>query len=70
MFHDQSISNMKCRSFEPANSAAEHDQLEELLIFYRSVVVILDGFSLFQTLRACRNRLARSKNNKGTPEAV
>lgn len=34
-------------------------QLEELSILYPFALVTIDGFSLFQSLRACRNQVAR-----------
>jgi len=61
MFHDQQVHSLKCRSYKPATSAMEHDQLEELFVLYDTVLVTMDGFGLFQTLRACRNHVARCK---------
>lgn len=34
-------------------------QHEELSILYSAALVTIDGFSLFQSLRACRNQVAR-----------
>lgn len=34
-------------------------QHEELSILYPAALVTIDGFSLFQSLRACRNQVAR-----------
>lgn len=34
-------------------------QHEELSILYSAAMVTIDGFSLFQSLRACRNQAAR-----------
>lgn len=34
-------------------------QNEELSILYPAAIVTIDGFSLFQSLRACRNQVAR-----------
>ena len=59
-FHNERVQGLKVRSFVPAAVAMQHDQLEELIILYRTVIVTMDGFGLFQTLRACRNHLARS----------
>jgi hypothetical protein len=61
IFHDQRVTSLKCRSYQPASTAMEHDQLEELFVLYETVLVTMDGFGLFQTLRACRNHLARRK---------
>lgn len=35
------------------------EQHEELSILYPAALVTIDGFSLFQSLRACRNQVAR-----------
>ncbi|EDV20322.1 uncharacterized protein TRIADDRAFT_61281 [Trichoplax adhaerens] len=34
--------------------------LEELIVLYANQVVVIEGFSLYQCLRACRNQLARA----------
>ncbi len=34
-------------------------QHEELTILYKKALVTIDGFSFFQSLRACRNQVAR-----------
>ena len=39
-------------------------QHEELTILYKKALVTIDGFSFFQSLRACRNQVARGKNWK------
>jgi len=36
-------------------------QHEELAILYKRALVTIDGFSLFQSLRACRNQVARGR---------
>lgn len=36
-------------------------QHEELIILYKKAVVSIDGFSLIQSLRACRNQVARGR---------
>lgn len=38
-----------------------HTQNEELSILYPAAIVTIDGFSLFQSLRACRNQVAKGK---------
>lgn len=63
MFHDQPVTSVKCRSFQPGSNSKDHDQLEELFVLYKTVIITVDGFGLFQTLRGCRNHLARSKDN-------
>ena len=37
-------------------------QHEELIILFRKAVVSIDGFSLIQSLRACRNQVARGNH--------
>lgn len=63
MFHDQGVTAFKCRSYKPASSQNEHDQLEEVFILYKTVLVTVEGFGLFQTLRGCRSRIAKVKAN-------
>ena len=36
-------------------------QHEELVILYLRCLVTIDGFSLFQALKACRNQVARGR---------
>lgn len=59
MFHNQPVKAIKCRSYQPAATAMKHDQLEEVFILYQTVLVTMDGFGLFQTLRGCRSHIAR-----------
>jgi len=59
LLHNESVTHVKCQSFEPARHSAAQERSEELYIMYPSVVCVLTGFGLFQTLRACRNQLAR-----------
>jgi len=39
---------------------ASHEQIDELFILYPNAMVTIDGFSLYQSLRACRNQLAKA----------
>jgi hypothetical protein len=59
LLHNESVTHVKCQSFEPARHAAAQEHSEELYVMYPSAVCVLTGFGLFQTLRACRNQLAR-----------
>ena len=36
-------------------------QGEELIILYANAVVVIDGFSLFMALKACRNQIAKGR---------
>ncbi|KAF4522485.1 hypothetical protein B566_EDAN002570 [Ephemera danica] len=58
-FHGEPVSHLKCQSFRRASHSAASEQAEELYVVYPTCVTTLPGFSLFQTLRACRNQLAR-----------
>jgi len=57
------VAHLKCQSFKRASHSAAQEQPEELYVVYQGSLVTLPGFSLFQTLRACRNQLARGKLN-------
>ncbi|XP_054164113.1 rab3 GTPase-activating protein non-catalytic subunit-like isoform X2 [Oppia nitens] len=57
-FHDEPVMDIKCQTFRP-NSPSDSDQL---LVVYKTSVVIIDGFSLYQTLRLCRTRLAKNQS--------
>ncbi|CAG2100235.1 unnamed protein product [Medioppia subpectinata] len=60
--HDEPIIDIKCHTFR-ANSSSDSDQL---LVIHTTTVVIVDGFSLYQTLRLCRNRLAKNQSTSGS----
>ena len=56
---------LRCRTSDTAfnasyNGSAEHH--DELTILYANSLILIDGFGLFQTLRACRNQLAVGKS--------
>ncbi|KAG8193907.1 hypothetical protein JTE90_011463 [Oedothorax gibbosus] len=59
-FHEEPIGHLKCKTHVPQHFSNSSDQPDELVIVFSTVVVIIDGFGLFQTLRACRNQLART----------
>ncbi|XP_023244121.1 rab3 GTPase-activating protein non-catalytic subunit-like [Centruroides sculpturatus] len=60
LLHEEPVNKLKCQNCPPSKSSFLSDhQADELLIVYGSVVVSVDGFSLLQTLRACRSQLAR-----------
>ena len=61
LFHESPVLEFGCRTsdtkFNKAyNGCAEHH--DELTVLYADALILMDGFSLFQTLRACRNQLA------------
>nr|CAD7424763.1 unnamed protein product [Timema monikensis] len=65
MLHDEPVLNLKCQSYGLPRHSAAPEQLEELYVLYPSAFCVLPGFGLFQTLRACRNQLARVQANCG-----
>ncbi|XP_069464692.1 rab3 GTPase-activating protein non-catalytic subunit [Ambystoma mexicanum] len=60
LLNDDPILNLKCRTYEIPRHPGVTEQHEELSILYPAAVVTIDGFSLFQSLRACRNQVARA----------
>ncbi|KAK3909218.1 Rab3 GTPase-activating protein non-catalytic subunit [Frankliniella fusca] len=61
--HNEPVCYVKCQSYHPAKNSSYDDYAEELHVTFCSTVAIIPGFALFQTLRACRNHLARVKAN-------
>ncbi|XP_014218423.1 rab3 GTPase-activating protein regulatory subunit isoform X2 [Copidosoma floridanum] len=61
--HNESVINIKCQSHCTARYKGDAGTLEDFYVLYNTVVCILPGFSLFSTLRAYRNHLARVKAN-------
>jgi hypothetical protein len=53
------VLQLKCETWQPGVSHTDFEQVEELAILYPTALVLLDGFSLYQSLRGCRNQLAR-----------
>lgn len=62
--HDEPITRIKCNSYKTPkqySSAANQESNEIVYVLYKSVICTINGFSLFQTLRGCRNQLARQR---------
>ena len=59
--HTTPVERIRLQTYEPVRPGICGEQQEELLLLYSNVLVCIEGFSLFQTLRACRNHLARGK---------
>ena len=64
LLHESPVLELQCRTSDTKfnasyNGSAEHH--DELTILYADSLISLDGFSLFQTLRACRSQLAVGK---------
>ncbi|XP_064490001.1 rab3 GTPase-activating protein non-catalytic subunit-like [Ornithodoros turicata] len=60
LLHEEPVLNLKCRTYEPPRFSGFSEQPDELYVIYPQAVVCVEGFGLFQTLRACRNQLARA----------
>ncbi|KAK3599646.1 hypothetical protein CHS0354_029108 [Potamilus streckersoni] len=58
--HAEPVQKMKCHTYEPPRYLGLGEQHEELVILYKRAIVAVDGFSLFQALKACRNQVARA----------
>ena len=59
IFNEEPVTRIKCRTYEPPRHSTDAEKHEELTILYKKALVTIDGFSLFQSLRACRNQVAR-----------
>ncbi|KAK5603609.1 hypothetical protein CRENBAI_003759 [Crenichthys baileyi] len=60
LLHMDPVLRLKCRTYEIPRHPGVTEQHEELSILYPAALVTIDGFSLFQSLRACRNQVARA----------
>ncbi|XP_078796486.1 rab3 GTPase-activating protein non-catalytic subunit isoform X2 [Oryzias latipes] len=60
LLHEDPVLRLKCRTYEIPRHPGVAEQHEELSILYPAAMVTIDGFSLFQSLRACRNQVARA----------
>ncbi|XP_063775203.1 rab3 GTPase-activating protein non-catalytic subunit isoform X2 [Pseudophryne corroboree] len=60
LLNEDPILQLKCRTYEIPRHPGVTEQHEEMSILYPGAVVTVDGFSLFQSLRACRNQVARA----------
>ncbi|KAM6219408.1 rab3 GTPase-activating protein non-catalytic subunit [Rhynchocyon petersi] len=60
LLNEDLVLQLKCRTYEIPRHPGVTEQNEELSILYPSAIVTIDGFSLFQSLRACRNQVAKA----------
>lgn len=60
LFHDEPILDIKCRTY--SQNLLLLEQTDEILIIYPTAIIQIDGFSLFQMIKHCRNRLMKSSN--------
>lgn len=64
VLHLEPVIKIKCNSFRPGNhcglsSSADQEPHESIYILYKTVICVLNSFSLIQTLRGCRSRFAK-----------
>ncbi|KAM5204922.1 rab3 GTPase-activating protein non-catalytic subunit isoform 2-T2 [Hipposideros larvatus] len=60
LLNEEPVLQLKCRTYEIPRHPGVTEQNEELSILYPAAIVTIDGFSLFQSLRACRNQVAKA----------
>ncbi|XP_023566117.1 rab3 GTPase-activating protein non-catalytic subunit isoform X2 [Octodon degus] len=60
LLNEDTVLQLKCRTYEIPRHPGVTEQNEELSILYPAAIVTIDGFSLFQSLRACRNQVAKA----------
>lgn len=59
VFHEEPVLRLKCQSYQPMYSSVLGNQSDELFVIYPGVVCCIQGFVLCNTIKACRNQLAR-----------
>nr|XP_055235284.1 rab3 GTPase-activating protein non-catalytic subunit isoform X4 [Gorilla gorilla gorilla] len=64
LLNEDPVLQLKCRTYEIPRHPGVTEQNEELSILYPAAIVTIDGFSLFQSLRACRNQVAKASGNE------
>uniref|UniRef100_UPI00358E2FD6 rab3 GTPase-activating protein non-catalytic subunit-like n=1 Tax=Myxine glutinosa TaxID=7769 RepID=UPI00358E2FD6 len=60
LLNEGPVLKLKCRTYDVPRHAGIAEQHEEVSILYPSALVTIDGFSLYQSLRACRNQVAKA----------
>uniref|UniRef100_A0A8C7Q025 RAB3 GTPase activating protein subunit 2 (non-catalytic) n=1 Tax=Oncorhynchus mykiss TaxID=8022 RepID=A0A8C7Q025_ONCMY len=60
LLNEDPVLRLKCRTYEIPRHPGVTEQLSGPGILYPAALVTIDGFSLFQSLRACRNQVARA----------
>uniref|UniRef100_A0A0V0G5R9 Putative rab3 gtpase-activating protein non-catalytic subunit n=1 Tax=Triatoma dimidiata TaxID=72491 RepID=A0A0V0G5R9_TRIDM len=64
VLHDEEVISLKFQSYQPSpNPQLMPVQSDELHVTYKSVVCSVHGFALCNSLKACRNQLARLEAN-------
>ena len=59
--HDAPVLTIKLKTRQVYQNSETADQVDELVILYPGAIVTIDGFSLYQSLRACRSQLAKAQ---------
>ncbi|CAF1203976.1 unnamed protein product [Adineta ricciae] len=63
IFHDEPVVKLKCHTQFPSHIRSLVEQPDELYIQYRSsILVAIDGLSLYQLLKVCREHASKSTN--------
>ncbi|XP_077976699.1 rab3 GTPase-activating protein non-catalytic subunit-like isoform X2 [Styela clava] len=68
LLHESPVMEIKCRTLDHHShktGISTPDQPDEVTILYGDALVLLEGFSLFQTLRACRSQVALAAASGG-----
>ncbi|XP_073989801.1 rab3 GTPase activating protein isoform X1 [Rhodnius prolixus] len=64
VFHDEEVISLKFQSYQASpNPQLLPDQYDELHITYKHLVCSVHGLALYNTLKACRNQLAKQGAN-------
>ncbi|CAF0721618.1 unnamed protein product [Didymodactylos carnosus] len=66
IFHDDIVTQLKCHTQFPSKIRGLTEQPDELYIQYRSILVVIDGFSLHQLLKVCRDHVLKNANTSST----
>ncbi|ESO01598.1 hypothetical protein HELRODRAFT_174556 [Helobdella robusta] len=60
LFNEDPVVQIKSLTYSPAIYYGDIEKHEEIVILYPQTMVTIDGFSLYQTLKACKNQAARA----------
>lgn len=60
IFCEEPVVHLKCTTYAPPRNNREGERAEEICILYSQSLVLIDGFSFYQALKACKNQAARA----------
>lgn len=60
LLHTEPIVDIKCQTFRSNSDSSDCDRI---LVLYQTIVVLIEGLSLYQTLRFCRSQLAKTQSS-------